>query len=117
MRGGFRMKEENEYDKPIFPLRKILLRLALIIAMAIIVAAEHIIVEVRLVVSDISTIIAIVEATITIMKVLSPAACLLLDLSQPIIAESINAKAIFKIILHIFISLDQDPNNLLIGSS
>ena len=85
--------------------------------MAIIVAAEHIIVEVRLVVSDISTIIAIVEATITIMKVLSPAACLLLDLSQPIIAESINAKAIIKIILHIFISLDQDPNNLLIGSS
>ena len=38
MRGGFRMKEENEYDKPIFPLRKILLRLALIIAIIILVA-------------------------------------------------------------------------------
>lgn len=32
------MKEENEYDKPIFPLRKILLRLALIIAIIILVA-------------------------------------------------------------------------------
>mgnify|MGYP003612560861 FL=1 len=38
MGGGFRMKEENEYDKPIFPLRKILLRLALIIAIIILVA-------------------------------------------------------------------------------
>ena len=32
-------------------------------------------------------------------------------------SKALCTKAIFKIILHIFISLDQDPNNLLIGSS
>lgn len=84
----------------------------LIIAIPIIVEAEIIQKPVdKSLIKIKSIIIAKVEAKETMMKVLKPAACLLLERSQPIMAAKTMDSTILNKVLQIVRSTDQFPSN------